>query len=180
MPKPEEEVRRKRPKSDEQKKVNKKEKELRQARIFLGSGKISKEEFDTISNEYKNYITETKRENNNKRQSNRYKKDPAFRAIKNCRSRLIDFLKNHIKYSKSLGCSHEEFRTHLESLFKPGMTWENYGKWEIDHIKPLMLAFMEGSESFSKACNYMNLQPLWHDDHNIKTAEDVRIIRLNK
>ena len=36
-----------------------------------------------------------------------------------------------------LGCDVDTFVKHLENQFVEGMTWENYGKWHIDHIKPL-------------------------------------------
>ena len=30
--------------------------------------------------------------------------------------------------------SQDTLRKHLQSLFKKGITWDNYGKWHIDHI----------------------------------------------
>lgn len=37
-----------------------------------------------------------------------------------------------------LGCSYSELKTHLESLFKDGMSFFNYGTvWEIDHKIPI-------------------------------------------
>jgi hypothetical protein len=115
----------------------------------------------------------------------RRKEDPAFRARSNVGQWTRQLLRaNKLKYSKIIGCTQGQFVRHLESLFEPGMTWENYGngpgKWQIDHIKSLALAILEGSESFSKACNYKNLQPLWHSDHAIKTAKDVLLIRSFK
>lgn len=35
-----------------------------------------------------------------------------------------------------LGCSSSELKTHLEKQFLPGMTWDNFGLWHIDHILP--------------------------------------------
>lgn len=33
------------------------------------------------------------------------------------------------------GCSVFELRAHIESQFRDGMTWRNYGKeWEMDHV----------------------------------------------
>ena len=53
----------------------------------------------------------------------------------------------------------EELTTHLESKFKEGMTWENYGKYEhIDHIKPLSWFNLE--IEFKDAWCLKNLQPL--------------------
>ena len=62
-----------------------------------------------------------------------------------------------------LGCSIQEYMRHLESKFKPGMTWENYGRngWHMDHIKPCC-SFDLTTEAGQRACfHYSNIQPLW-------------------
>lgn len=50
------------------------------------------------------------------------------------------------------------------------MTWDNYGKWHIDHIVPLVSAKTE--EEMYKLCHYTNLQPLWALD-NIKKGDNL-------
>lgn len=58
-----------------------------------------------------------------------------------------------------IGCSQQELRAHLESKFKPGMTWDNYGKhWHIDHIVPLISA--RTTDEVKRLCRWENLQPL--------------------
>ena len=47
------------------------------------------------------------------------------------------------------------------------MSWDNYGKWHIDHIIPLSSANSE--DDIYKLCNYTNLQPLWAED-NLKKS----------
>ena len=71
-----------------------------------------------------------------------------------------------------LGCTIEEFKLYLESKFKPGMNWENYGsgagKWNIDHIKPCS-AFNFTDEKQQKECfHFSNTQPLWWEENNSK------------
>ena len=62
-----------------------------------------------------------------------------------------------------IGCSLEELKKHLESQFKPGMSWKNRGRngWHIDHIKPCASFDLSKSEEQHKCFHYSNLQPLW-------------------
>jgi hypothetical protein len=63
-----------------------------------------------------------------------------------------------------IGCSPGFLRNHLESLFKPGMTWENYGRkgWHVDHIVPLSwFSFKEDPSLLFVASHWTNLRPLW-------------------
>lgn len=66
-----------------------------------------------------------------------------------------------------LGNTVDGVKRHLESLFLPGMTWDNYGYrgWHIDHIVPLSSADLTNSEEVAKVCHYTNLQPLWWLDN---------------
>ncbi len=68
-----------------------------------------------------------------------------------------------------LGCSFPEFKSWMQSQFLEGMTWDNYGKWHIDHIKPCAL-FDLSKQSEQELCfNYRNLQPLWAADNYRKS-----------
>jgi hypothetical protein len=82
------------------------------------------------------------------------------------RARLRSFLNRKGRYKAHntmfyVGCSHEQLRGHIESQFKRGMTWENYGKvWHIDHIVPVSL-FGTNEDELKRAMNWQNLRPLW-------------------
>lgn len=95
---------------------------------------------------------------------NRKKTDELFRLKLNVRSRIRDFLK-HKKITKKnttfniIGCSPIELKEYIESKFSDGMTWENYGKWHIDHIVPLCRG--KNKEEIFNLCYFSNLQPLW-------------------
>jgi hypothetical protein len=65
-----------------------------------------------------------------------------------------------------VGCSYSELKCHIESKFSEGMSWDNQGKWHIDHIIPLSSASNE--EEIYRLCHYTNLQPLWAIDNLIK------------
>lgn len=90
------------------------------------------------------------------------------------RSRLNAALKNNQKAGsavRDLGCSISELKAYLEVRFKPGMSWENHGKWHIDHIKPLSSFDLTNREEFRKACHYSNLQPLWSSENMKKGSK---------
>jgi hypothetical protein len=98
---------------------------------------------------------------------------PEARLRGNLRRRLNNFLKRtkQLKIASAveeLGCSIEELKKHLESKFQLGMSWDNYGEWEIDHIKPLVSFDMFDVEQVKQACHYSNLQPLWKEDNRSK------------
>lgn len=95
------------------------------------------------------------------------------------RSRIYHALnakpENQIKYKTTielLGCSIRQFKKHLESLFTEGMSWENYGKWHIDHIRPCASFDLTDPEQQKKCFHYSNMQPLWKID-NLKKAHKV-------
>ncbi len=103
-----------------------------------------------------------------KKYMHNYLKNKNNQLADNLRSRLRKAIKNNQKTGsavKDLGCSIEELKKHLESKFTEGMSWDNYGEWHIDHIKPLSSFNLENREELLKACNYNNLQPLWAKDN---------------
>lgn len=72
-----------------------------------------------------------------------------------------------------LGYSIEDLVEHLESKFQDGMTWENYGKWHVDHKKPCVLFDQSDPIQFSACWALDNLQPLWAQDNIKKGAKYV-------
>ena len=94
----------------------------------------------------------------------------SYRIATYLRHRLGSAIKsqNCQKINKTLillGCSVKYFRAYLESKFSDGMTWDNYGKWHIDHIKPCA-TFDLSIPSEQCACfHYTNMQPLWSMDN---------------
>lgn len=92
------------------------------------------------------------------------KTDLNFKLRDILRRRIWNALKNNIKSTKTivlLGCSTEFLKKYLEKKFQVGMSWENYGKWHVDHIKPCSSFGLIKSEEQYKCFHYTNLQPLW-------------------
>lgn len=69
-----------------------------------------------------------------------------------------------------LGYSKAELIAHLERQFLPGMSWENYGAWHVDHKIPLAAFNFEDPEDadFRRAWALKNLQPLWAKENQEK------------
>jgi hypothetical protein len=106
-----------------------------------------------------------------KRKRKKEKEDPMTGLIQKMRQSIRKsfkrkgFTKNSNTY-KILGISWEDFKPYFELLFQEGMTWDNQGEWEIDHIVPLSTA--KSIEDVIRLCHYTNLQPLWKKDNKLK------------
>ena len=64
---------------------------------------------------------------------------------------------------KRFGCSKKVFIQRFERYFEknPGMTWQNYGAWHMDHIKPLGSFPLDSEANMKLANHYTNLRPIW-------------------
>jgi hypothetical protein len=69
-----------------------------------------------------------------------------------------------------VGYNIEDLKKHLEGLFRPGMTWGNYGRggWEVDHIIPVSSFNFDNEEEIKRCWALENLQPLWGRENKIK------------
>lgn len=103
----------------------------------------------------------------------RAKTDLNYRLKCNIRNRLQKFLKDEFKGGRPktaelVGCSLKEFRDYIASKFTEGMSWDNYGKWHIDHIIPLSYFNVQCIEDVKKAMHYTNCQPMWASENSSK------------
>lgn len=109
---------------------------------------------------------EQERKKSNEWKRNKLKIDPLERIKKNIRDRVREYLTGENKSKRTfdiIGLDKENFKSYIENKFTDGMSWENYGDWHLDHIKPLYLA--ENEEDLLKLNHYTNLQPLWVEDN---------------
>jgi len=77
------------------------------------------------------------------------------------------------KAEKLLGCTSEFFRGWIESQFKYGMSWENYGsgegQWSVDHVKPISGFSLQDESECLKAFHYSNCSPMWAKENMSKS-----------
>jgi hypothetical protein len=119
-----------------------------------------------ISKKYYHKNKEKLRRENNQWKNNKRKTDGFYRMKINLRHRLRDYLigESRGKRTKDIvGLDKVEFKLYIQSKFVEGMSWDNYGKWHLDHIKPLCQA--KDNEEALLLNHYTNLQPLWAEDN---------------
>jgi hypothetical protein len=115
-----------------------------------------------------------RREKINQRVRQKLATDPLYKLKFTARNRL-GFMVRKIKSQKPaktveiIGCSWKKLKSHIESQFTEGMTWENHGVdgWHIDHIIPLSCA--TEITGLTKLCHYSNLRPLWAKENKGKS-----------
>jgi|694.fasta_scaffold22177_6 hypothetical protein len=125
----------------------------------------------------KKYLENTKEERRIKRnifEKLKRETDPLYKLKIYVRNRIgfyikkTDINKRNTTF-KLVGCSPLELKIYLEEKFIDGMSWENQGKWHIDHILPLSSATNE--DELYKLCHFTNLQPMWATDNIRKGAK---------
>ena len=72
-----------------------------------------------------------------------------------------------------VGYTLADLKSHMEQNFQSGMTWENYGKWHVDHIIPISAHNFTKPEheDFKKCWALENLQPMWATENISKGAK---------
>lgn len=83
--------------------------------------------------------------------------------------------KSFRRWESLVGYALPDLMSHLEAKFHDGMTWDNYGQWHVDHIKPIALFNFEKPEDagFKMCWAMQNLQPLWAKDNIAKGCKYV-------
>lgn len=68
----------------------------------------------------------------------------------------------------------DEVMAYVANLFRPGMTWKNWGEWHIDHIKSRAEFDLRDPKQFFACWSLSNLQPLWATENIAKSAIERR------
>lgn len=104
----------------------------------------------------------------------KYKTDPVFNLASKTRKRIGAAIRlakigkrKPTTSIKILGCSFLEFKKHIESQFKPGMTWDMVlnSSIHLDHKLPISSFDIMDDEQLMIAFNYKNVQPLLAADN---------------
>ena len=134
---------------------------------------------DDISEYYKNHYKDNKdtyMENNRKWRSNnkeairkkeneRLHNNISLRLKKSCRTRIWYALKRvgptKRRSLKLIDCDIDFLKAWLQSNFKEGMTFDNYGSyWHVDHVIPCSLFNLTIDDEINHCFKWTNLQPL--------------------
>jgi hypothetical protein len=121
-----------------------------------------------------------RKENPSKEAAIRRRRREKIRSIPGARlhksmSTLVRFSlhseKNGSPWEKLVGYTVFQLMRHLEKRFHLGMTWGNYGKWQVDHKIPVAAFNFETAQDadFKKCWALKNLQPLWAADNQSKS-----------
>lgn len=158
-------------------------KKVKESRIKYGNskkGKLNKKQSDKRYREKNKNNPEYKRKHkksnkkwkeNNPGYSNNYirqrrKTDNKFKIkliLRNILNRVLNLTSQEktTRTVKMLGYNSELLKNYLEKLFKPEMSWDNYGTyWEIDHIISIDWFIKNNITNPKIINNLINLQPL--------------------
>jgi len=105
--------------------------------------------------------------------------DPTYKLISYFRTAIYQVLKEsnvekNKHYFDVLKYTPEQLINHLEVQFTEGMTWDNYGEWHVDHIRPISSFNISemGDSNFMECWCLDNLQPMWGEE-NIRKSNKI-------
>jgi hypothetical protein len=110
---------------------------------------------------------------NRKYQTEKYKTDIAYR-LRTVMCANVSYTlrgrKNGQRWVDLVGYSVDALKNHLAKQFLPGMSWDNYGEWQIDHRIPVTAFNIDSFDciDFKKCWALKNLRPLWRLDNILK------------
>lgn len=94
---------------------------------------------------------------------------PSARLRKTLMNRIWSAMKgqrvNGVGSFSLVGCPVGFLRSYIEGKFERGMTWENYGEWHVDHIRPCASFDLSDKEQVLQCFNWRNLQPMWASEN---------------
>jgi hypothetical protein len=125
---------------------------------------------DKVKNEHNAWMRDYQKDPKNKEVVYRYRNNnPHVIAWRSILYRTLNQFGKEKQFStqESLGYSADELKSHIETLFTEGMSWDNHGEWEIDHIFPL--SKFDPETPVNIVNSLQNLQPLWKEENRSKS-----------
>ena len=110
--------------------------------------------------------------------------DPLFKLICSIRSNIKAYIirvqptrqKKKAKTPVILGCDYFQFREYIEKQFTEGMSWDNYGKWHLEHIIPA--SYGKNEDEVIELCHHVNYRPMWGSE-NLSKGNKLMIDELS-
>ena len=132
---------------------------------------------EKVKKKTKEYYLRNKKEINRKKVEKckqRKSIDPEYRIRQNLRSRYTSIVRRGgTTKIHSLVLDSNSVRQHLESMFKPDMSWENYGTlWTVDHYIPCSAFDLRIKEHVEFCFSLQNTRPMYRDE-NIRKRDKI-------
>jgi hypothetical protein len=79
-----------------------------------------------------------------------------------------------------LGGTIYQLADHLQSQFRDGMAWNNFGRggWHVDHVFPIARADLSDHAQLRAVFNWRNCRPEWESDNYRKNSRVTAAARL--
>lgn len=129
------------------------------------------------------------RDNNPEKMKEKYKKQPnnINRRVRDSLNHRISGSLNANKNRKTnktiqyIDCEISFLKDWIQYQFQENMSWENYGEWHLDHVKPCASFDLQNEIDIKECFNWKNYQPLWAKDNLIKSNKiDNKLINEHK
>jgi len=162
---------------DKDKTIHKKyrEKNLNKLKIsFSIYYRTNKQKYHDHAKTWKKKNKNKVREYNKKYHKKRYNNDINYKLkciLRNRFRKLVLGINKTNSCLDLLGCDIDYFKKYISLKFQDEMSWDNYGLWHIDHIKPCCSFDLSKIEDQKKCFHYTNMQPLWAKDNLIKNGK---------
>lgn len=136
----------------------------------------NKEYYSNYGKEYRKSNREKLNRKNNEYKKKRRKEDIGYRLKGSISARIRKSVERKSNSSMELlGCDINFYKEYLKELFTEGMSWDNYGEWQIDHKIPVSSFNLNDKTEVFRCFNYKNTQPLWAAD-NLRKSNRVENI----